>query len=53
MPEKKPKGQPIELPEAESDEAAMPHNSDISRADELARTNSILDALWNAKPEEK
>lgn len=49
---KKKLGKPVELPEAESDEQAAPKESDFSRADELASTNPILDALWNAKEEE-
>jgi hypothetical protein len=47
------KEKPIELPEAESGEAAAPNQSDTGRADELARTNPILDALWNAKTYEE
>lgn len=48
---KKPKGKAIKLPEAESDEQAKPNESDMSRADELARVDPLLDALWNAEPE--
>jgi hypothetical protein len=38
------------IPEAEDDVAATPTAKDVERADELASTNPVLDALWNAKP---
>ena len=54
MPDKKRKlGKAIPIPESESDEAATPTQQDISRADELAATNPLLDALWNAAPYEQ
>jgi hypothetical protein len=40
----------ITIPEAEDDEAASPDSKDIERADELAATNPVLEALWSAKP---
>jgi hypothetical protein len=38
------------IPEADSDEAAVPDARDIQNADDLAETNELLSALWNAKP---
>lgn len=42
--------QPLQLPDAESDEAAMPDEKDVARADALAETSELLSQLWNAEP---
>lgn len=47
---KKPNGRAVTLSEAKSDEAAKPDERDFERADELANTDPILSALWNAEP---
>jgi hypothetical protein len=45
---RKPLGKSIKLEEADSDEAATPTPQDMSRADELASTNPLLNAFWLA-----
>lgn len=48
---RKPRGKAIILPEAESDEAATPSESDIARVDALVEGDEVLAALWNAEAE--